>query len=181
MLNVPLILWWPGVVPAGTVIEETVESIDLMPTLLELSGIAKPEGMQGQSLVPLLASPEAPSTFGWVKRAAFSERIWWRNTEREPDDTDSFSIVLDGWKLIQNIDPPEGRSEYELYDHINDPLNHNDVASEYPEIVKRLAEELAVWREWAIASRLPPDEVATEGIVISPEELKRLRSLGYIQ
>ena len=52
MVNVPLMLWWPGVVPAGVVVEETVESINLMPTLLELSGISTPDVVQGQSLVP---------------------------------------------------------------------------------------------------------------------------------
>jgi len=180
MLNVPLVLWWPGIVPASVVVEETVESINLAPTLLELSGIARPEGMQGQSLLPWLARPDAPSEFGWVKRAAFSERKRYpNNAPREPEDLDGFSIVMDGWKLIQNINPPEGFPEYELYNHVEDPVNHHNVAGTHPEIVQRLAQELAARRKWAEARRLPSDEDATEGL--SPEELSRLRSLGYIR
>jgi len=65
-----------------------------------------------------------------------------------------------------------------LYDHEADPLNLNDVASEHPDIVERLAAELATWREYALANRPPPDTEAVEGL--SEEEIARLRSLGYI-
>ena len=56
MIRVPLILWGPGRVPQGVDIEEPVQLIDVMPTLLELSGLALPEGAQGQSLRPLLVA-----------------------------------------------------------------------------------------------------------------------------
>ena len=180
MLNVPLILWWPGVVPPGLVVEETTESISLMPTLLELSGLPRPDALQGQSLVPFMASPGSPSTFGWEPRPAFSERVSLPSkAERELDDLDGFSIVTDGWKLIQNLNPPEGFPEYELFDHDNDPLNHENVATEHPDVVERLAGQLAERQRWAEARRLPSDEDALEGL--SPAELNRLRSLGYIR
>ena len=53
--NVPLVLWSPGRIPAGLRVSETVQSIDLMPTLLELSELSAPDGVQGQSLVPMFA------------------------------------------------------------------------------------------------------------------------------
>ncbi len=66
MTNVPLVLWAPGRIPAGTVVTETVQSIDLMPTLLELSGLEVPEAAQGQSLVPLL--DRRPGTLSFAAR-----------------------------------------------------------------------------------------------------------------
>ena len=48
LANVPLFLWWPGVVPAGARIAPTVQNIDLMPTLLELSGLAAPGRHSGR-------------------------------------------------------------------------------------------------------------------------------------
>ncbi|MCZ6661614.1 MAG: sulfatase-like hydrolase/transferase, partial [Actinobacteria bacterium] len=48
MTNVPLILWGPGWVPPGKTIEETVQSIDLAPTLIALSGLPIPGTMQVQ-------------------------------------------------------------------------------------------------------------------------------------
>ena len=43
--------------------------------------------------------------------------------------------MLDGWKLVQNLNVPEGRSELELYSHVDDPLNLDDIAADHPDIV----------------------------------------------
>ena len=196
MTNIPLVLWGPGRVPAGAVIAETVQSIDLMPTLLELSGLPLPDGMQGQSLLPLLAAAgEAPrsngglasevqgkaSSYGWRSRPAISERA---TPPTGPNgirgvDIDSFAIIADGWKLIYNPRRPPGHPEYELYDHRKDPLNLVDLAPERPEIVERLAEQLQAWHQQALAARLAPHAEPAQGL--SRKQLERLRSLGYIR
>jgi hypothetical protein len=68
--------------------------------------------------------------------------------------------------------------EYELYDHVKDPLNLHDVAAEHPDKVKELAEQLDRWREMAQSQRLKSDtDLAAQA---SPEELERLRALGYL-
>ena len=179
-INVPLLLRWPGVLPAGMVVDATVESLSLMPTLLEISGIPVPETVQGQSLLPMVASPDDPTALGWVERPAFSERKRIASRRERADyDVDQYSVVLDGWKLVRNVDPPDGMPEFELYHHADDPLNHDDVAADHPDIVQRLTEELAGRLRYAEARTLPTDEDAAEGL--SPEELRRLRSLGYIR
>src|SRR5260370_758948 len=61
LANVPLIFWRPGTIPAGTVIEQTVQAIDLMPTLLEMSRLPVPAAAQGHSLLPLLGSASRPA------------------------------------------------------------------------------------------------------------------------
>ena len=164
MTNIPMILWGPGRVPAGAVITETVQSIDLMPTLLELSGLPLPKRMQGQSLVPLLA-PEArgsaitlragqqgeASSYGWRSRPAICERA---TPPTGPHiysvDIDSIAVIADDWKLIHNPRRPPGHPQYELYDHRNDPLDLIDLAPEQPEIVERLAAELEAWHQQAL-------------------------------
>jgi arylsulfatase A-like enzyme len=179
MLNVPLFLWWPNALPSGLRIAETVEAIDLMPTLLELSRLPFPEEVQGQSLVPLLAEGTRPGELGWRSRPAFAERRYAPAAFSDDEKKlDSFAIIADGWKLIRNTARPEGWPEYELFDHVNDPLNLNNVATDEPEILDRLAEQLEAWREATVAARVEADE-STEGI--SAEELQRLRSLGYVQ
>ena len=176
MVNVPLFFWWPEVVPAGAVVDELVQSIDVMPTLLELSGLSVPEQAQGQSLVPLMAAPEAPDMFGWVSRPAFSER---RNPGfgREEPDIESLAVVLDGWKLVKNLNVPEGRSELELYSHVDDPLNLDDVAADHPDIVERLAAEIDRRQAVALAQKVEEESIDS----IPPEDLARLRALGYIR
>ena len=179
-INVPLLMHWPGVLPAGMVVDHTVESLSLMPTLLELSGIPVPQTAQGQSLLPLVVSPDDPASLGWVERAAFSERKRIASRRERADyDVDQYSVVLDGWKLVRNVDPPEGMPELELYHHAEDPLNHTEVAAGHPDIVERLTAELAGRLRYAEARRLPTDEDTADGL--SPAELQRLRSLGYIR
>lgn len=51
--RVPLMMSWPGRIEARR-IDALVESIDIMPTLLELAGVDVPKGVQGRSLGPLL-------------------------------------------------------------------------------------------------------------------------------
>jgi arylsulfatase A-like enzyme len=178
MVNVPLMMWWPGVLPAGTRVERTTENIDMMPTVLELAGVEPPEEVQGQSLLPLIVDPGGESDFGAIRRAAFAERVSTPGIQEMGLPHDQYAIVLDGWKLVKNENHADDWPEYELYDHEADPLNLNDVASEHPDVVERLASELETWREYALARKPPPDSETLEGL--SEEEIARLRSLGYI-
>lgn len=175
MTNVPLILWGPGRVPAGRIVEETVQSIDLAPTLLALSGLSAPQTMQGQSLLPLVRD-EGPEK--WRRRPAISERNR-SDALRDPQTANGVAIVWDGWKLIRNAKRPPERPEFELFDHRKDPLNFVNVAEEHPKKVEELSKLLDAWRLWVADRRLPSDAALTEGI--SGEELERLRSLGYVQ
>jgi len=180
MLNVPLILHWPAAIPAGVEVEQTVQAIDLMPTLLELSRLPVPDRAQGQSLLPLLAESN-PSSLGWSPRPAIAERALAPaafENEDDPDQVASFAIVHDGWKLIKNTTRPAGWPEYELYDHEADPLNANDVADDHPEVVERLAGYLEKWHEAALEAKVEAEATAES---MSAEELQQLRSLGYIQ
>ena len=58
--NVPFIVAHGGVGNAGTACAGLANSIDIMPTALELAGLATPESVQGESLVPQLRDPVAP-------------------------------------------------------------------------------------------------------------------------
>jgi arylsulfatase A-like enzyme len=182
LTRVPLVLWGPGRVPAGAVVEETVESVDIMPTLLELAGVAPPPGVQGRSLVPLLAASRGGTapTSGWTARPAVTEK----RPESDPNsptrgDRVSTALVLDGWKLIQNSERSSGIPEYELYDVRRDPLDQHDLAAREPDRVQRLRGELEAWRAKVAEIHLEPEASAPESL--SAEELERLKSLGYVQ
>jgi len=57
LVRVPLVVAGPGVDPAVT--RSLASSLDLAQTVLELAGVPAHHGMQGASLVPLLANPHA--------------------------------------------------------------------------------------------------------------------------
>ena len=182
LTNVPLILRQPGVIPANRVVNVTVRTIDLMPTILELSGLPVPEAAQGQALTPLLTASEVEDAASseWVVRPAVSEEHA-RPTRGEDDQHESFALVLDGWRLIHNTKTPEGDTgpEFELYNHETDPLSLHDIADQHADLVERLAAELNRWEQRAEVARLPSNEELSSSL--SADELKRLRSLGYLR
>ena len=181
MNNMPLVVWGPGVVPAGLAVDETVQTIDLMPTLLDLSGLPVPAGVQGHSLTPLLARAAGGLHAALASsRPAISEKAETKNAGGPPPrETASEAVIDGGWKLIHNTKRPDGKPEFELFDHAKDPLDAHDVAAAHPDEVARLAKTLDAWRRMATAARLRPDSEANQNL--SKEELERLRSLGYIQ
>jgi arylsulfatase A-like enzyme len=178
LTQVPLVMSWPGMIPAGQLVEETVQTIDIMPTILELSQLPLPGGVQGQSLVPFLL-PNRGERAG--TRPAISERAATQPNVGNPPPfgEESFAFVADGWKLIHNTKGHGDRPEFELYDRDEDPLDQENLAEKNPEVVQRLSKQLDAWRRLATEARLEADTQATEGM--SSEELERLRSLGYIQ
>ena len=69
----PLIVRWPGVTAAGTRADEAfVNMLDLFPTFCDAAGIPVPEGLDGRSLVPLLA----PGASGSGTSQAGRERVY---------------------------------------------------------------------------------------------------------
>jgi arylsulfatase A-like enzyme len=181
LTQVPLMMRWPGALPAGRVVNDVVQTIDIMPTLLAVSGLTVPREAQGQSLVPLLRAGE-DSASAWRPRPAISEKAITnpaKGAAPAPHDTEAFAIVEGGWKLIHHTVRPDGSPEFELFDFAKDPLNLHDVAAANPEVVQRLAKLVAGWRQMARAARLKPDTESIKGL--SQEQLQRLRSLGYVR
>jgi arylsulfatase A-like enzyme len=186
LAHVPLFFRWPGRVPGGTRIDEVVESIDIMPTLLDFSQLPQPKGIQGQSLVPLLnIKGDAPAA-AWKRRPAITEKTVMRVASDAPDPGNerdvswqSFAINDGDWKLIRHTIRPAGRPEFELFDAQRDPLDQHDVAKDHPDVASRLAKALDGWHQMAVASKLKPDSETTSNM--TPEQLRKLRSLGYIK
>ena len=182
LANTALILWGPGTVPAGVEVAETVQSIDVMPTLLDASGLRAPAAAQGRSLLPLIEGGNASAREGerWAARPAITEKaVTVDNGSPPPRDTESVAVVFEGWKLVQHVKRPPAAPDVELFHHQRDPLDRDDVAARNPEVVRRLSRELDAWRRSVASARLRPD--AEAAAALSKEEVERLRALGYVQ
>ncbi len=177
LTRVPLLMGWPRGIARGVRVDRVTETIDVMPTLLALSRLPLPEGIQGESLVPLLTGDGS----GFHDRPAISEKAVTKSGEGAPwpADTESYSIIDSGFKLVHHRTRKEGTPEFELFDANEDPLDKTDIASQHPDQVKRLSSLLEGWYKMANAARLPPDAETMEGL--SQQQLERLRSLGYIK
>ena len=184
LTNVPLMFWSPGLLAGSGEVEETVRSIDLLPTLMDLCGLEAPWEVQGQSLRPLLEGAQGGDGGGrvrgvWAPMAAVSEKAPSEGMFSPNGSWESFAIVRDGWKLIRNEYRVEGQPEFELFDHKADRLNLKNVADENPEVVAELAAAIDEWHEEVNAEKLATD--AEFAASASAEDLERLRSLGYLR
>jgi arylsulfatase len=186
LAHVPLFFRWPGGIPAGARVDEVVESIDIMPTVLDFSQLASPKGIQGQTLVPLLKMKSASTSATWKRRPAITEKLPMRVAGDAPDPThqrdaswESFAITDGDWKLIHHTIRPAARPEFQLFDARRDPLDQRDVAGEHADVVQRLSKALDGWHQTALAAKLKPDTDLTKSM--TPEQLRKLRSLGYVK
>jgi arylsulfatase A-like enzyme len=169
-VRVPLLLRWPARLPAGRVVEGAVSLIDLPPTLLELAGVplTGDGAMQGRSLVPVL---EGRASLDPAEPIFLFRQHYERGFDSGvPVAGEQYGVRLGDWKLI--LGPEEGTRQ--LFDVARDPRERRDLAAERPEQAAALEQRIADWR-----SRYTRDETAPEAI--SPEDLERLRALGYVQ
>jgi arylsulfatase A-like enzyme len=136
----------------GRVIEEMVENIDVMPTLMEMIGRPLPSGrgFQGTSVVNLVTGKET----AW-KTAIFAER-------------GSMMIRTTRHKLIKNQarDLRQGGSEYELYDLVRDPGEDVNLIDD-PACASIAAELKARLEAWQKDCPTPP---VVKGIWTTPAE-----------
>lgn len=134
-LRVPLIVRLPGVIPAGGRRTELVESIDLLPTLLEAAGLDVPGNLQGRSLLPLVRD----ETTGW-RKVAFSEiGVPGRGIR---------AITVRGENDKYVLYRQDGQTIYEQYfDLAVDPweMTNRTGDAKYADAVNRLREELTAW------------------------------------
>jgi len=115
VIRVPMIWRIPNA-PSGTVRSELVESIDIMPTVLDFLGIEPPAGVQGQSLKPLLLNEQGAKGKEFIlAQDRESPELLARGID--PTGFRMKCIRTKDWKLIHYPNRPHG----ELYDLRNDP------------------------------------------------------------
>src|SRR5439155_7416831 len=158
-VRVPLVLRWPGRLPAGLRIASRVRLIDVMTTILELLGVSAPPSLEGQSLTPLLHDAYgSPAAEGAVSEYS-DGRLY--------ESRGGLSFIVDG---------PEER----LFDLLRDPAERQNVLGARPEEAAAMRAALERWRRncRALAPLLGP-----RGGTIAPsdETARRPRALGYLE
>lgn len=164
--RVPFALRVPGVAPRR--VSDPVSVVDFMPTVLELLDVQRPSTpMVGRSLVATMSGASPP------ERGLLMEL---RNRLRKVD-VDAF--LLDRWKLILEYPAPyDGDPIAMLFDWAADPREAHDLSSKHPEVVEDLTRRLQ--QTARIGRQLAKSFTASGELELSPEEIERLRQLGYV-
>jgi arylsulfatase A-like enzyme len=158
VIEVPLVIKYPGLDYAGQTVTEYVSLLDLLPTLAEFLGWPLPLSLDGVSLFPrggrLQPQPQV---------------IVAENLHYGPQQQ---AFYADNFKLIVNRDT----GKITVYDLLRDPAENKDVFGEakLPESVKFQVQNIAK----NLKELMGKGEAAAANI--DPETMRKLRSLGYI-
>jgi choline-sulfatase len=171
-IHVPLLLKLPAreggaKLAARARMNDRVSLVAVAPSLLQLTGIAVPAAMQGQSLIPLLEGvanqeKETEHTRGTRRREVYSESNY-------PHDF--------GWAALHSL--RSGKYLYikapraELYDQAADPNALHNLAGDSKAVAATLDSQLTEFRQNTSSGE-------TERTKLDPAQAEKLRALGYM-
>lgn len=141
-VQVPLIVSGPGVERRGIVTDQLLHTTDVLPTLLDYAGIARPPTRQGHKLAPLYGR---------------SWRAYLEATSHQPirghydalgfEMIECKAVIKGVWKIVF-MARPYGNNEWHLHNLQSDPQEHINIAGDHPD---KLSELLCEWEAYAKA------------------------------
>ncbi|OJW28039.1 MAG: aryl-sulfate sulfohydrolase [Planctomycetales bacterium 71-10] len=161
-VRVPYIFRWTGKVPPGKTSDRPVNSVDLYPTILELTGGRAKGPLDGSSYLRLVTSggadrPERGPLYWHFPGYLGASKGHWRTTPA--------GAIRDGdWKVVESFET----GDVELYNLRDDPGEKHDLAAEQPARAAELHARLVAWRK-EIHAPMPtphtpdPDATAKKG------------------
>ena len=140
--NTPLIACWPGKMPRGRISSFPGHFIDIMATLVELTGASYPEQFKGEPVTPMAGESFLPVLLGEEMERSRPLFWEWRRGQavREGD-----------WKLVrEGLDAP-----WELYNLRRDPTETINQAGPYPQKVEEMSGMFEAWKSENVALENP--------------------------
>lgn len=176
-IHVPLVIKLPGAASAGKDsagkrIENRVELVDVLPTILQAVGIAVPQEVQGESLLSLLKPKHTPSESAGTSGApdASPDRPAYAETD--------YPQRTYGWSSLRALRTDKylyiKAPRQELYDQSADPKAEHDLSSASTGVTSTLAGQLDAFRKKTSSSREAPKST------VDPEAQAKLAALGYV-
>ncbi len=175
LIRVPLVLRYPKAFPPGTVVEQTVQTHDVFPTILHLVGMEDPtvwEQVQGFSLLPEHLPRRPDYAVAELMRPINEFAKHYPEFDFLPFDRELRAYRTRRYKYIWASD---GRDE--LYDLLQDPGETDNLIHKRPNVAADLRQRLLAWMEDH------PPEVSTPAHIPEYDAtiLARLRELGYVE
>jgi arylsulfatase len=120
----PMLVRWPGHIPAGAVSDHVCAFWDVLPTLANLAGVSPPAGGDGISFAPTLLGQ------GTQKE---HESLYWEITPGGQVPTQQ-AVLLGDWKAVK----PGKARPWELFDLRSDPGETQNVAAAHPDVLENI-------------------------------------------
>lgn len=168
--TIPMILAGPGV-PEGRKVQAPVGVIDVLPTVLDLLGLETPEDVEGRSLAPFRTGDDGSATPRYVigdKHSALTAKSR-RNAPYE--NPLQISLEVNGAKVLHDF----AKRKTTYFDLTTDPREERPLDRPPIDLVPPLGRRLVNWY------RDLEKYEAKSGTVLSEDDIKQLKSLGYIE
>ncbi len=148
---------WPGRIPSGTTIDEPCSYIDILPTFLAAAGqpgLFENETLDGRNLLPLWFGEKWNDT-PWDFFSFYEKYPELGGKEELSLISNNMKLIRRGKPILEASDQAED-AELELYDIVSDTSESNNLATEYPDVVKEMLEKLREYRSLRPAGGIPP-------------------------
>ena len=155
-IRTPLIVHWPQglTTKPGTRTTQPGSLIDIMPTILQVSGAKYPSEFDGYNIIPEQGVSLVP-TFGGAILPARPQFI-----EHEGN-----RMVREGdWKLVALAGKP-----WELYNLKQDPTEMKNMATAQPERAKKMAADWETWAQNSMVIAKPSPQLVNKTLTISAD------------
>jgi arylsulfatase A-like enzyme len=181
VIKVPMIIKFFNSEYGGRKIEDFVRLIDVMPTVLEVSGVdSSGHFLEGKSLLPLLHKKRDSSPR--MQRTFISDLAANIENNRIPGkialNSGPYKIIINEKYSRSQLDyflhPPPATPEIEIYNLEMDPSETDNLALSHPDLVEKMLEFME--NRYVPAIQRKPSEVE-----LSEEIRRQLRALGYIR
>jgi arylsulfatase A-like enzyme len=172
-LHVPLIMHIPNFPKKGIRINELVESIDILPTILDTADLPPHEKAQGRTLLPIIK-----------RNGTFFRRLWWQlfhffsggekaafaeHRESKGKKRHDYSIITDHYQMIYSLSPQANQ----LFNIKDDPQAENDIAKDRPAVVEHMMSQIT-------SMYLVPPSYRAPQFILDEQTSEQLQALGYI-
>ena len=131
-INTPLIAWWPKKIKANSFTDFAGHFIDIMPTIIEITGAEYPETYNGQKITPMRGVSLLPALTG--EKIQRKEPVYWQWKQ-------GCAVLLDNWKIVKH----GNGKPWDLYNMKDDPTETNNLAKKFPEKVAELDQMYNQW------------------------------------
>ncbi|MBD3220970.1 sulfatase-like hydrolase/transferase [bacterium] len=172
LIHVPLIVHAPGRYEARR-IDERVSILDIMPTVLDLQGLAPDPGWRGVSLAPALRGEAIPPDRTLLAEVSYISPQGWPSGDGEVKRYYKTAAIEGDHKLVHDL--VDG--SWEFYHLATDPLEQDDLWNPDDPVQRALLEKLHAWQVDHTAGWT--DELREE-LTIGEDAARRLRALGYV-
>jgi arylsulfatase A-like enzyme/Flp pilus assembly protein TadD len=155
-------------------IDDKVELVDVMPTLLEAAGVAAPTEVQGQSLMGLMTA-RIPAASPALAGSSTAAEVW---HDRPAYAETDYPRTAFGWSALRSL--RTGKYLYvqaprqELYDEVADAKAEHNLARESTAVADTLKARLDGIRQQTSNNREAPKAA------VDPTAQEKLAALGYV-